>query len=342
MYIENKQLKIYLSYWLALMFWLISLMIIVGGLTRLTDSGLSITTWELFSGLVPPLNNSDWINYFNLYKQIPEFKLQNYSMSLEEFKVIFWWEWIHRFLGRVVGILFLIPLIYFSFKISFKKLINLYLIFFLICFQGFIGWYMVSSGLVDRVDVSHFRLSIHLLMAFVILSMILWNYLKLKKFNIFNKLNLKLPLTFIILLFIQIVIGAFVSGLDAGKIYNSWPLMGSNYFPDDNNISNLISIHAFSEPSLVQFIHRNLAYIILVFFIFIFYKIVKNKLYDFLKPILIVGFLLIIQVILGIFTILYGAKIIFSSMHQISSIFLIASSIYLLYLSYLSKQQLSN
>ena len=342
MYIENKQLKIYLSYWLALMFWLISLMIIVGGLTRLTDSGLSITTWELFSGLVPPLNNSDWINYFNLYKQIPEFKLQNYSMSLEEFKVIFWWEWIHRFLGRVVGILFLIPLIYFSFKISFKKLINLYLIFFLICFQGFIGWYMVSSGLVDRVDVSHFRLSIHLLMAFVILSMILWNYLKLKKFNIFNKLNLKLPLTFIILLFIQIVIGAFVSGLDAGKIYNSWPLMGSNYFPDDNNISNLISIHAFSEPSLVQFIHRNLAYIILVFFIFIFYKIVKNKLYDFLKPILIVGFLLIIQVILGIFTILYGAKIIFSSMHQISSIFLITSSIYLLYLSYLSKQQLSN
>ena len=342
MYIENKQLKIYLSYWLALMFWLISLMIIVGGLTRLTDSGLSITTWELFSGLVPPLNNSDWINYFNLYKQIPEFKLQNYSMTLQEFKVIFWWEWIHRFLGRVVGILFLIPLIYFSFKISFKKLINLYLIFFLICFQGFIGWYMVSSGLVDRVDVSHFRLSIHLLMAFVILSMILWNYLKLKKFNIFNKLNLKLPLTFIILLFIQIVIGAFVSGLDAGKIYNSWPLMGSNYFPDDNNISNLISINVFSEPSLVQFIHRNLAYIILVFFIFIFYKIVKNKLYDFLKPILIVGFLLIIQVILGIFTILYGAKIIFSSMHQISSIFLIASSIYLLYLSYLSKQQLSN
>ena len=342
MYIENKQLKIYLSYWLALMFWLISLMIIVGGLTRLTDSGLSITTWELFSGLVPPLNNSDWISYFNLYKQIPEFKLQNYSMSLQEFKVIFWWEWIHRFLGRVVGILFLIPLIYFSFKISFKKLINLYLIFFLICFQGFIGWYMVSSGLVDRVDVSHFRLSVHLLMAFVILSMILWNYLKLKKFNIFNKLNFKLPLTFIILLFIQIVIGAFVSGLDAGKIYNSWPLMGSNYFPDDNNISNLISIYVFSEPSLVQFIHRNLAYIILIFFIIIFYKIVKNKLYDFLKPILIVGFLLIIQVVLGIFTILYGAEIIFASMHQFSSIFLIASSIYLLYLSYLSKQLPSN
>ena len=342
MYIENKQLKIYLSYWLALMFWLISLMIIVGGLTRLTDSGLSITTWELFSGLVPPLNNSDWISYFNLYKQIPEFKLQNYSMSLQEFKVIFWWEWIHRFLGRVVGILFLIPLIYFSFKISFKKLINLYLIFFLICFQGFIGWYMVSSGLVDRVDVSHFRLSVHLLMAFIILSMILWNYLKLKKFNIFNKLNFKLPLTFIILLFIQIVIGAFVSGLDAGKIYNSWPLMGSNYFPDDNNISNLISIYVFSEPSLVQFIHRNLAYIILIFFIIIFYKIVKNKLYDFLKPILIVGFLLIIQVVLGIFTILYGAEIIFASMHQFSSIFLIASSIYLLYLSYLSKQLPSN
>ena len=183
MYIENKLIKKYISYWLYIMFWLIATMIVVGGLTRLTDSGLSITKWELFYGFLPPLNSDDWENYFDLYKKIPEFTLQNYSMTLSEFKVIFWWEWIHRFLGRVVGILFLIPLMYFSFKISFKKLINLYLIFFLICFQGFIGWYMVSSGLVDRVDVSHFRLSVHLLMAFVILSMILWNYLKLKKFN---------------------------------------------------------------------------------------------------------------------------------------------------------------
>ena len=134
MYIENNIIKNYISFWLASMFWIISLMIVVGGLTRLTDSGLSITQWQLFSGFLPPLNNSDWINYFDLYKKIPEFTEQNYLMTMQEFKVIFWWEWAHRFLGRLIGILFLIPLIYFTYKVGFKRLINLYLIFFLICF----------------------------------------------------------------------------------------------------------------------------------------------------------------------------------------------------------------
>ena len=158
MYTVNPKINNQLSLWLITMFWIIAIMIVVGGLTRLTDSGLSITEWQLFSGILPPLNNDDWIMYFNLYKKIPEYQLQNYNMTLQEFKIIFWWEWGHRFLGRVIGISFLIPLVYFSFKIEFYKLLNLYLIFFLICFQGFVGWYMVSSGLVDRVDVSHFRL----------------------------------------------------------------------------------------------------------------------------------------------------------------------------------------
>ena len=156
MYTVNNKINNQLSIWLKTMFWIISIMIVIGGLTRLTDSGLSITKWQLFSGFLPPLNQNDWILYFDLYKKIPEFELQNYNMSLQEFKIIFWWEWIHRFLGRLIGIFFLIPLIYFSFKIKIRKILNLYLIFFLICFQGFIGWYMVSSGLVNRVDVSHF------------------------------------------------------------------------------------------------------------------------------------------------------------------------------------------
>ena len=137
MYIENNQIKKYISFWLASMFWIIVIMIIIGGFTRLTDSGLSITQWQLFSGFLPPLNESDWNEYFNLYKKIPEFILQNYSMTLEEFKIIFWWEWIHRFLGRVIGILFLFPLIYFTYKESFKKLVNLYLIFFFDMFSRF-------------------------------------------------------------------------------------------------------------------------------------------------------------------------------------------------------------
>ena len=334
MYIENNVIKKYISFWLASMFWIISIMIVVGGLTRLTDSGLSITEWQLFSGFLPPLNATDWNIYFSLYKEIPEFKEQNYLMTLQEFKIIFWWEWAHRFLGRLIGISFLIPLIFFTFKEGYKKLINLYLIFFLICFQGFIGWYMVSSGLVDRVDVSHFRLSIHLLIAFLILSLIFWNYLKInKKNNILDKINPIIPFLFLVLIFIQIAIGAFVSGMDAGKIYNSWPFMGNTYFPDDNNITNLFKLSAFSEPSLVQFIHRNLAYIIGIFYLYIFYKIYKNKIYGLYNSVNILGFFIFLQIILGIFTIMYGAQIYIASMHQLSSIFLVSSSIYFFYLN---------
>ena len=282
MYIDNKQLKNYVSFWLASMFLIISIMIIVGGLTRLTDSGLSITEWQLFSGFLPPINESQWFLYFDLYKKIPEFQLQNYAMTLSEFKIIFWWEWIHRFLGRLIGISFLVPLIYFSFKIGFKKLKEFFFIFILICFQGFMGWYMVSSGLVDRIDVSHFRLSIHLVIAFVILSLILWNYLKLQNINLSTiTLNKFIPLIFLLLIFSQITIGAFVSGMDAGKIYNSWPLMGTTYFPNDNEFINLLSLNSFSDPSLVQFIHRNLAYFILGFYLLILIKIYRDKISNF-------------------------------------------------------------
>ena len=137
MYTTNPKINNQLSIWLISMFWIISVMIVVGGLTRLTDSGLSITKWQLFSGFLPPLNQNEWILYFELYKKIPEFKLQNFNMSMHEFKVIFWWEWAHRFLGRLIGISFLIPLIYFSFKIKLSKLLNLYLIFFSNLFSRF-------------------------------------------------------------------------------------------------------------------------------------------------------------------------------------------------------------
>jgi len=193
---------------------------------------------------------------------------------------------------------------------------------------------MVSSGLINRVDVSHFRLSIHLLFAFLILSLILWNYLKINKNNIIlNKLNPLVPFLFLVLVFAQIGIGAFVSGMDAGKIYNSWPLMGNTYFPDDNKLSNLFKVSAFSDPSLVQFIHRNLAYLISFSYLLIFYKIYKDKIYNLYRPINYLGFFIILQIILGIFTIIFGAHIYIASMHQISSIFLVSSSIYFLYLN---------
>ena len=334
MYTSNTKINNQLSIWLTLMFWIVSIMIVVGGLTRLTDSGLSITEWELFSGFLPPLSKNDWIIYFNLYQEIPEFKLQNYNMTMNEFKVIFWWEWAHRFLGRFIGIGFLIPLIYFSFKIKITRLINLYLIFLLICFQGFIGWYMVSSGLVDRIDVSHFRLSAHLLIAFFILSLIYLSYLKIyKERYVSNKLNIFIPLSFLVLIFLQITFGAFVSGMDAGKIYNTWPLMDSSYFPDDNKIKSLFKLSALSDPSLVQFIHRNLAYVIGLFYLTIFYKIYRNKMDGLYKSINYLGIFIIIQIVLGIFTVIYGAQIYIASMHQISSIFLVCTSIYFFYIN---------
>ena len=343
MYIENNITKKRISAWLLFMFFLIALMIVVGGLTRLTDSGLSITKWELFYGTFPPLSDHQWLYYFEQYKKIPEYKIQNFNMSLNEFKVIFWWEWIHRFLGRLIGIFFLFPLIYFSLKINFKKLLNLYFIFLLICFQGFVGWYMVSSGLVNRIDVSHFRLSLHLFIAFIILSLIFWNYLKINiSNNNKNKINELIPLSLLILIFIQIIIGAFVSGMDAGKIYNSWPKMGETYFPNDNNFYDLLKISALSDPSLVQFIHRNLAYVICFFYIFICFKVYRNKFLFLYKPIIVLGSLIFLQIILGVITILNGAQILTASMHQISSIFLVSSSVYFFYINSRSNSQLSN
>ncbi len=334
MYTINPKINNQISFWLISMFWIISVMIVVGGLTRLTDSGLSITKWELFSGILPPLNQNDWIIYFNLYKEIPEFKLQNFNMTIQEFKVIFWWEWFHRFLGRLIGLAYLIPLLYFSFRLQFKKVLNLYIIFILICLQGFVGWYMVSSGLVDRIDVSHFRLSIHLLLAFFILSLLFWNYLKIKKINILSKkIGPTIPFVFLILIYVQIVIGAFVSGMDAGKIYNSWPLMGNTYFPNDNNYINLLKLSAFNDPSLVQFMHRNIAYIIGVFYVFILYRVYSNKMYELYRSINILGLIISIQIILGIFTIIYGAQIYIAAAHQTSSILLVSCSIYFYYLN---------
>ena len=332
---QNK--NIYVSYWLLLITFLVALMIIVGGLTRLTDSGLSITRWEIISGILPPLSLNGWEKSFTLYKQIPEYKLLNSSMTLEQFKSIYWWEYTHRLLGRIVGLFYLIPLFYFTFKKMIKKksLISLYIILILIFFQGFIGWYMVKSGLTERTDVSHYRLALHLTLAFIIFILLLWNYLKYKNQKIFihnKKLPSYLPISFIFCMLVQICVGAFVSGLDAGQIYQSWPLMNQSYFPDDVNIKDLFSMKAFETPSIVQFIHRNIAYFIILLFSFIATIIYRNKDFVYLRSaVLLVFVFLFLQTFLGILTVLSGAQIILASMHQIGSILLITTSLILVF-----------
>jgi cytochrome c oxidase assembly protein subunit 15 len=334
MYSQNSHLNNQLKVWLLSLIALIILIILVGGLTRLTDSGLSITTWELFVGFIPPLTNDKWIDYFELYKTIPEFSEQNYNMTLNEFKIIFWWEWGHRQLGRLIGLSVLLPLVFFSIKYGLRILKNYGLIFLLVCFQGFIGWYMVSSGLIDRVDVSHYRLSLHLVTAFIILSVIFWKFLKLTKIQTqYISINTNLIKVFLFLLFLQLIIGAFVSGMDAGRVYNTWPLMGSSYFPDDSQFIEFLNVNVFDNPSIVQFIHRNLAYLILGIYIYILYFVIKDCNVVFRKPIFIIGFSLSLQVVLGILTLLSGVKIVYASLHQINSILIILSTLYFLYLS---------
>ena len=336
-FMTTKNKDIYISYWLLLITFFVALMIFVGGLTRLTDSGLSITKWNLISGILPPLSLSDWEKSFSLYKQIPEYKLLNSSMTLAQFKTIYWWEYSHRLLGRFVGLFYLIPLLYFTFKKVIKKnsLISLYLILFLIFFQGFIGWYMVKSGLSERMDVSHYRLAIHLTLAFIIFILLLWNYLKYKNQQIFihnKKLPSYLPISFIFCMLVQICVGAFVSGLDAGQIYQSWPLMNQSYFPDDSNIKDLFSMEAFETPSIVQFIHRNIAYFIILIFGFIAAIIYRNENFIYLRNITLLVFIfLFLQTFLGILTVLSGTQIILASMHQVGSILLITTSLILVF-----------
>ncbi len=334
MYSQNNHLNTQLKIWMISLLSLITLIILVGGITRLTDSGLSITSWELFVGLIPPLTDEKWNDYFDLYKIIPEFKEQNFNMTLNEFKIIFWWEWGHRQLGRLIGLVVLFPLIYFTIKQGIWILRKYGIIFFLVCFQGFIGWYMVSSGLIDRVDVSHYRLSLHLVTAFLILSIVFWRLLQLTDLKIY-----KIPISlfsvkfFLFLIFLQLIIGAFVSGMDAGKIYNTWPLMGSTYFPNDSKIIEFLNINVFDNPSVVQFIHRNLAYLILIVYFYIFYLVFTLGNKQLLKPVIILGFTLSLQVILGVITILSGVKIFYASLHQINSILIILSTLYFLYIS---------
>ena len=325
----NKQLKI----WLISLLSLIILIILVGGLTRLTDSGLSITTWELFVGVIPPLTDEKWLSYFKLYKKIPEYSEQNFNMTLEEFKIIFWWEWGHRQLGRLIGLAVLFPLIYFSIRNGLWILKKYGIILLLVCLQGLIGWYMVSSGLIDRVDVSHYRLSLHLFTAFIILSIVFWKFLELTDLKI-NQVSIRLfsIKLFLFLIFIQLIIGAFVSGMDAGKVYNTWPLMGSSYFPDDSKIIEFLNIKVFDNPSIVQFIHRNLAYLIVAIYLYISYFIIILGDKRLLKPIIFIGFVLLLQVFLGIITILSGVKIVYASLHQINSILIVLSTLYFLYI----------
>ena len=327
----NKNINyLSLKIWLLTIYVLVSLIVFVGGFTRLTESGLSITVWEVFKGILPPLNIDEWNVYFNLYKQIPEYKILNSGMTLSEFKTIFYWEYGHRLIARLIGLICIIPLLYFTFvyKDFFKIFKKYYLLFFLVLIQGIIGWYMVKSGLDKNLDVSHFRLSIHLSLALIILSLSFLFFLELSNIKMYSfKIPKKLINLILIFLIIQIILGAFLAGLNGGLIYNTWPDMSGSFFPNDSIFNDYLSFSSFSDPSIVQFFHRITAYILLIFVILLniyFYKYKLN-----LTEILIFDLSIFIQIFLGIVTLLNGVEIKYASLHQIGSIFVLSSFLFI-------------
>ena len=338
MFANEKKIDKLFSYWLVSSLILVFFIIIVGGLTRLTNSGLSITEWELLKGILPPFSEVTWNEYFNEYKKIPQYKLLNFNMSLAEFKTIFYWEYLHRIIARIIGLFFLLPLIYFylSKKIDTKYIKICCLIFSLIIFQGLVGWYMVKSGLVNNITVSHYRLSIHLSTAIIIISSIFWllkNFVSKENKIFFSLSKHNFPfLILIFLIFFQIIFGAFVSGLDAGKIYQTWPLMGESFFPNDIVTINIVNLFEFDNHSLVQFYHRNLAYIIVLYVLYLAIIIYKTKIVLLYKSINVLIFFLFLQALLGIFTLISNLNIFLASAHQITSVLLILSALNLYYL----------
>ena len=328
--------KLYQS-WLIIVALCITIMVILGGYTRLTGSGLSITQWSLLSGILPPLSQEEWQILFSKYQEIPQFKLVNFAMDLSGFKQIFWLEYIHRLMGRVTGILIIIPAILF-FKYH-QKAARKFLtgVIFLILLQGSLGWFMVASGLKDNVSVDHFRLAAHLITAFILFSLIFAEILKtstkISPANIAPKTNNKsyiLVSIIFIILTIQVIYGAFVAGLDGGYIYNNFPLMGENFYPEElsyylqatqehNNISTIL----FYNPATVQFWHRMIAYLVIfLIFLLVFFSYYHRYPQKCKKIILFMFILCIIQISLGIMTILSVVNIHIAVMHQVTALIL--------------------
>ncbi|HEU0134989.1 MAG TPA: COX15/CtaA family protein, partial [Allosphingosinicella sp.] len=227
-----------LAFWLLAVAALVFLMVVVGGITRLTESGLSIVRWEPISGILPPIGEEAWTAEFAAYRQSPQYQLVNSGMSLEDFKNIYFWEYVHRLLGRVIGLAFALPLLWFAWKRAVPSGYGwkLALLLALGGLQGAIGWWMVASGLIDRPDVSHIRLAVHLLMALAIFAALLWIALDLLRLDRGSAAPARMPtaaIWLLSLLFLQFLFGAYVAGLDAGYAYSSWPKMGDQWFPAD-------------------------------------------------------------------------------------------------------------
>ena len=331
---DNKKV----IYWLLTGCLLIFLMVVIGGITRLTHSGLSISNYKLISGTLPPMNEAEWQAAFDLYKQYPEYQKLNNHFNLEDFKDIYFWEWLHRFIGRMIGLVFIFPFLYFLAtkqltKPTIKKAI---ILLGLGAFQGFLGWYMVKSGLVDNPDVSHFRLAAHLTTAFVTFAYTFWVAMDLmfpenkqidKSFRNFVRWG-------IAILFIQIIYGAFVAGLDAGFIHNHWPMMSEGKFMHETVYIEQSPLYKnFIEgKSGVQFVHRMMAYVVVIFVLLIWNKARKMNLTKYQsKGINAMVVIVFLQFLLGVLTILLQVPVWLGVAHQVGAFILLTAMTFTLH-----------
>ncbi|WP_395463236.1 COX15/CtaA family protein [Wolbachia endosymbiont of Cantharis cryptica] len=326
--------------WLFLCSVMVILMVGIGGFTRLTKAGLSITEWKPITGTLPPLNEQDWLQEKLKYEATPEYKAFNYGMSMEEFRIIYLIEYVHRLVARLTGLVFVLPFMYFMLKrkISKKVAIRLFIALLFGALQAFAGWYMVKSGLVAEPHVSHYRLTLHLLLALIIFALLSYQFfdyqIRPKQIKLKISCNTKYYVGIIlVLIMIQIIFGAFVAGLNAGSIYNTFPLMDGQIVPEDLFFLQPAWLNVFENRATVQFIHRALALLILVLTVTL---TIKNAS---VKPVYAMLLSVIIQIILGVITLLLHIPIAMAIAHQVFSFILFGSSLY--FLCYLRKQTTS-
>jgi len=328
------------SLWLITTIFTLITLIIIGGITRLTESGLSITEWQPISGIFFPFSDLSWQKEFDKYKLIPEFIIENQSMSLVEFKVIYFWEWFHRSLARLLGLVFFIPCLYFWYKKKFSKREKIFLPFILLMgvTQAFVGWYMVQSGLVENTNVSQYRLATHLSIAFLILGGLFLLYLLRSEKIVFleNKPTPFLKISSLILLiltFIQIILGAFMSGTRSGLSYNTWPLIDGEFIPDGLFSISVWYLNFFENPLTIHFDHRILAYILcVIIFIQFIYTHKKFSSTPYKSSSLYLLAIMLYQVIVGIIAVIYQVPIIIGVLHQFGAVLLFLAALRHFYL----------
>lgn len=333
---EDKSVIIWLLSGCVLLF----IMVMVGGITRLTNSGLSMTDWHLITDTFPPMTEEKWTQAFEEYKKFPEYKLINVhnDFDLDDYKFIYFWEWFHRFIGRIIGLVFIVPFVYFIIKkrLSPETIKKCMILLAMGAFQGFLGWFMVKSGLIDMPDVSHFRLSLHLTFAFITFAYTLWVALDLmypNKIEVIKPLRTIARIALVVLI-IQIIYGGFVAGLNAGLVHNHWPLMSDGQFFHESIALEKDSwlLRLTEGKSGVQFVHRTVAYVVVGMMLYLYFQSKKHELNSLQKKGLnILVAIVFVQFALGVLTLLLHVPLWLGLAHQLVAFALLTSMVFTLH-----------